>query len=396
MLTRDLVMSRTTKGKVRPTFIDTKKASLRSVANDLVKIVAGSEGLERDDIEAAIDGRIGSVRRQKVAKGLKKLVLDRIEVEEPKPDIGERRQAIFLEATATMRALGDDATVEEYDAALAAMLDRPLDEVRADLYADLAGRRKMVRWRPLKGGELLDRYNMALAQGLVIYASSLEVDAPAPDILAVRKVLRWLKFCRLVSSVKNTGDAWRLEVEGPAAIFSNQKKYGLQLASFLPVVPVLGRFTIRAQVELPRKAPAALVLDQDDPLVSPHDRAMGHVPEEVQQVADAFEDAKWSLELTPQPRHVGVNNLCVPDMTFVEAGTGRTVYFELFHRWHAGPLKARLADLLARPDPSLFLGVDRALLKDEEVAAALEGHEQVLPFNAFPKPKKLLRMLERG
>lgn len=395
MLTRDLLMNRNVKGRLLPTFIDTSQASLRSVANDLVAIVEASKGLERDEIEVAIDGRIGGVRKQKVAKGLKKLILDRVEVEEPAADIAERRFELFLAAAATLRSIEPGCSVEAYEAALAGQVDRPIETVRDDLYADLAGRRKMTDWRQLKGGELLERYNMALAQGLLIYASKLEVDAPKPQILAVRKVLRWLKFCRLVASVENRGDSWRLEVEGPAAIFSNQKKYGMQLATFLPVVPVLGEFTARARVELPRKKPAALILDQDDPLVSPHDRAMGHIPEEIQKVADAFEDAAWSLELTPQPRHVGANNLCVPDMTFVERSTGRTIHFELFHRWHAGPLLARLADLRDRPDADLYLGVDRTLLKDAALAAEVAAHPQVLPFNAFPSPRKLLNTLKK-
>ncbi|EAU62516.1 DUF790 family protein, partial [Stigmatella aurantiaca] len=242
--------------------------------------------------------------------------------------------------------------------------------------------------------ELLDRYNLALAQGPLMGARRLTLRARAPGLLRVRKVLRWLKFCRLVAEVRREGDDWALEVEGPGAVLSLQKKYGLQLASFLSVVPVLERWELAAEVDAHARRRVMLVLDQRDPLVSPHPSALGHIPPEVATLAQGFEDAEWALDLTPLPRHMGASGLCVPDLTFRHQQTGREVALELFHAWHAGPLARRLAELRSRPDPLLLLGVDRALTRTGE-REELEAHPQVVLFNGFPSARKLRERLSK-
>jgi hypothetical protein len=292
-----------------------------------------------------------------------------------------------------LRALPPEATVEAYEARLAQALPAPLPEVREALYADLPGHRRLLGWEALSPPELLDRYNLALAQGPLLEARRLTLRAKAPDLLRVRKVLRWLKFCRLVAEVRHVGEDWTLEVEGPGAMLSLAKKYGLQLAMFLSMVPVLKHWELEATLESPRRR-ATLVLDERDPLVSPHPGALGHIPEEVAALASSFEDADWELELTPLPRHMGATGLCVPDVTFRHRATGQEVALELFHAWHAGPLARRLQELRSRPDPALLLGVDRALARGEE-REALEAHPQVLLFNGYPSPRRLRERLAR-
>jgi predicted nuclease of restriction endonuclease-like RecB superfamily len=210
----------------------------------------------------------------------------------------------------------------------------------------------------------------------------------------VRKVLRWLKFCRLVAEVRHVGEDWSLEVEGPGAMLAMQKKYGLQLASFLSVVPVLGRWELTATVETARKQ-ATLSLSDKDPLVSPLPAALGHVPAEVASLAEGFQDEAWELDLTPLPRHMGASGLCVPDLTFRHRESRREVALELFHAWHAGPLARRLAELRSRPDVGLLLGVDRALAKEAAERETLEAHPQVMLFNGFPSVKKLRERLSK-
>jgi hypothetical protein len=168
------------------------------------------------------------------------------------------------------------------------------------------------------------------------------------------------------------------------------------LATFLPVVPVLRRYALEARIELPRREPLLLELDHKSPLVSPYDDALGHIPPEVAAIAGKFaEDAAWQLDLTPEPRHVGPSDVCVPDLTFRHRGNGAIVCFELFHRWHHHALERRVAALRSRPDPHLYLGVDRSLTRRPELSGALEGHPQVMPFNLFPSEAKIREILQR-
>ncbi|MDC0710137.1 DUF790 family protein [Stigmatella sp. ncwal1] len=394
MLTRDLLLFRVREGKLRPSFIKREDPELLALATELVAEVERAQGQTRDDLEETLALRAGAFTRPKIARGLVKLLLDRALFDEATEGVAQARWERFQTAARVLRTLPAEAPVELYEARLAEALPAPLEEVREALYVDLPGHRRLLGWEALTPPELLDRYNLALAQGPLMGARRLTLRARAPALLRVRKVLRWLKFCRLVAEVRREGDDWALEVEGPGALLSLQKKYGLQLASFLSVVPVLERWELAAEVDASARRRVMLVLDQRDPLVSPHPAALGHIPPEVATLAQAFEDAEWALDLTPLPRHMGASGLCVPDLTFRHQKTGQEVALELFHAWHAGPLARRLEELRSRPDPQLLLGVDRALTRTGE-REELEAHPQVVLFNGFPSARKLRERLAR-
>ncbi len=388
MLTRELLLFRVRDGKLRPTFVKRREVALLTLAGELIAEVEAARGRTRDDVEETLALRAGAHPRPKVARGLGKRLVDRMLFDEPPEGIAEARAAAFREAARVLRALPADATAEAYEARLADALPRPLPEAREALYADLPGDRPLVDWERLSAEELVDRYNLALAQGPLFDARRLTLRARAPELLRVRKVLRWLKFCRLVAEVRREDEDWVLEVEGPGAMLALQKKYGLQLANFLAVVPVLERWQLTATLENARRR-ATLVLDDNDPLCSPHGTALGHIPPEVATLAQGFDDADWELDLLPLPRHMGASGLCVPDLTFRHRQTRREVALELFHAWHAAPLARRLEELRSRPDAGLLLGVDRALAREPETRATLEAHPQVVLFHGFPSAKRL-------
>lgn len=389
MLTRDLLLHRTREGRLRPSFVSREDAGLLALAQTLLGELQDAVGRTREDLEEALALHAGAFKKPRVARGLVKLLLDRMDFGEPEPQVAATRAEALRTAARVLRTLPPDATQEDYTQRLAAVLPAPLDDVRERLYADLPPQRRLVALELPGAAELLDRYNLALAQGHLLHAKRLHLRARAPELLRVRKVLRWLKFCRLVAQLHREDDDWELSVEGPGAMLDLQKKYGLQLASFLTVVPLLQRWELRADLSSARRT-ATLVLDHRDPLVSPHAGALGHVPEEVAALARALEeDSEWALDLTPLPRHTGAAGLCVPDLTLRHRESGREVALELFHAWHAGALRRRLEELRARPDPQLLLGVERALLRDESERALLEAHPQVLLFRGYPSPKKL-------
>jgi predicted nuclease of restriction endonuclease-like RecB superfamily len=388
MLTRELLLFRTRDAKLRPSFVQREDAALLTLAGEFIASVEAGRGAPRDEVEETLALRAGAHARPKVARGLVKLLVDRMRFEEPAPGAVEARTAAFRESARVRLALPAHASVEDYEARLAGALSQPLSALREALYADLPGHRALLDWEALGPAELLDRYNLALAQGPLFDARRLTLRARAPELLRVRKVLRWLKFCRLVAEVRREGEDWVLEVEGPGAMLALQKKYGLQLASFLSVVPVLTRWQLTAAIENPRRR-VTLVLDDKDPLVSPHGSALGHIPPEVASLAAGFEDADWELDLLPLPRNVGATGLCVPDVTFRHRQTRREVALELFHAWHAGPLARRLEELRSRPDEGLLLGVDRALAKGAQEREVLEAHPQVVLFHGFPSAKRL-------
>lgn len=362
-----------------------------ALATSLAAIPSDSAGAERAMIDDRVDAATTGFTRPKVAAGLAKLLTDRIEFEEPSDEGPELRASTFAEASRLLRSLDDDATPGDYERLLSQHFP-DLERRRERLYADHPQHRRMLSWDPVDGPALVDRYNLALVQGVVMRARRIEIEATAPELLRVRRLLRWLKFSRLVGEVTRTGRDWRIVVEGPAEILAMQKKYGLQLAIFIAAVPVLQRFRLSAEVRFEHGAPALLELDESAPLVSPQLRTLGHVPEEIGVIVAKLSDETWEADPSPLPRTVGKGALCVPDLLMRRKSDELEVAFEFFHRWHRHQLSRRLEDLRIRPDPKLLLAVDESLLAGEPDAA---DHPQVMPFKGFPSERRLRAMLTR-
>ena len=77
------------------------------------------------------------------------------------------------------------------------------------------------------------------------------------------------------------------------------------------------------------------------------------------------------------------------------------MHVELFHRWHAGQLTKRIALLAEKPDLPLLLGIDRALVKNEEefdnlFADAPEVKEKCWLFRDFPGISTTVNALKRA
>lgn len=395
MLTRQLRRERVREGRLRPLFVDARSGPLLSLSASLISVIEDGVGDSRAALEERLGGLAGAAKQPVIARGLVKLLLDRTTFEPADPGAVERRRG-WLELAHRVRCgLPEGAGPEDFERALEASLREPLVQVRETLLSDLPAVRRLLSWKPLPPEALLDRYNLALAQAPLLETQRLTVTAPAPSLLAVRKVLRWLRFCRLLAEVRQEDGAWVLEVEGPGAVVGMHKKYGLQLANFLAGVPALERWSLEAPL-VSRGRAVTLVLDHTDPLVSPLPSAAGWLPPGLRNLADELaEDAQWALELLPMPRPSG-RGLCVPDLMLKERHGTREIAVELFHRWHSGALTRRLEALDQRPDPGLILGVERALVKNPNMKARLEGRGDVFLFNEYPTARKLRTLLPAG
>ena len=401
MLTRELLIFRRVKGNLRPTFIDVRDEPHLALAAALIEIFEHGIGETRGTLDEALDVLVGEARKQKFARGLVKLLQDRCGFEEAGDAASTLRRQAFVASAATLRALPDDATLDLYLERLGAALPLPLDDCRTQLYADLTEHRKLLTRVLPTPQALLERYNLAQAQGLALYAQGLRVRTPSQSQLELRKLLRWLKWSRLVAEVHREGDEWVLQVEGPGAMFDMQKKYGLQLANFLAAVPLLSKYTLEAEVDVPRGAKGTMVLDHKDPLRALDQSALGHIPPEIEAGMAALADERWTCEALPELRHTGATGMCVPDFGLRDRESGASIVVELFHRWHRHALLRRLDELRTRPDPALVLGVDLSLVKpgkdgkDDELAARVHDHPQVFTFNKFPSRRRLQPILDR-
>lgn len=240
----------------------------------------------------------------------------------------------------------------------------------------------------------MHRYNCALVQGLVLFATRLRVSVEHASLVERRNLFRAIKFHRLV--VGNfTSDEGRLsfELEGPLSVMMSTQAYGFRMANFFPHLPFLEEWRMEACLKLKNRE-CRLELTHRQGLRSHYREWGGYVPEEFEQFVSSFNERyfPWQVRWSDQLVHLEKQDFCFPDFTFTHLENGRTFYFELFHRWHKGNLIKRLNTIQKLPSHPLRIGVCQSLYKQDSIRTIIEKNGQFLDkflvtFREFPTPK---------
>ncbi len=324
-------------------------------------------------------------------------------------------------------------TEDQYRMAVESSLESPL--ARERLYADLPDNDRLLSFHDTSPRELIERYNVALVQGLLLEATSIELDVEDASQAQLRRLFSLVRFNRLVSSAearapKNhvcqapksaESEACQLRpecallqsahentttihftIDGPGSILSQSRSYGFQLARFFPAVVNLKHWSMTATI-LHTNAYGTkereLKLDESSGLTC-RDAYGSYVPEEITMFRKAFaaKNSQWHF-VEECPLLKGKKGLLVfPDFGFTSPD-GTTIYLELFHRWHANQLMQRLDQLDGGSEWPLLIGVDRAIAAKPEFQERLDAspafQKTGFLYRDFPTIDKLLSKLEQ-
>ncbi|MBF0177829.1 MAG: DUF790 family protein [Magnetococcales bacterium] len=400
MLTRDLLRHTLRQGRIYPRFIDVDNQLTLNLAEELTAIYQCNIGLGLDELTELTQPIINGHRTPLVAKGLNKLLLDRCQFREADAAIGEARLAILERATHLLRQpnMGD---LEHYRRMVAEPYGPDPDQIAGRLYADLPIRQPLEAFDPPTPEALLQRYNLAQAQGLLFFAQAVTLTLRESRVVRLRRFFQYLRFFRLLFRILRTGEhGYRMRLDGPLSLFDGHRKYGFQLALALPAFCDLEAWNMEAEVRIPGHAPVLLVLDEKSPLRSHYARLTGYHPREFQVFNQQFQEQAppgWTMAPEADILQRTGQEVWIPDWTFV-APNHALIHVELFHRWHASLLESRLESLEQTADPPLLvLGVDRFLYRDLVRKARLDGSrwfaDHGFLFNEFPPVERVLKCL---
>lgn len=386
--------------------MDPASAELLGLAENLLALYAGEPVPNRAEIEETAAVLARGQRDPRLAKGLHKLIQDQVEFTQPGTvDFAAcRSRVLALAAQALRDDPGEDP--EDFHAAILAAAAPPEDVRERGIYGDLPQFEYPLAPPRLSPQALLERYNTGLVQALLLTAAELRVKVGDPEPAQLRRLFKYLKFFRLLARVTVCRNdraggmkSLELEVAGPASVLGQNRRYGLQLASFFPAVCDLDSWKLETTVEW-RDQRYELRLDQRSGLVGHYRNFSAYVPEEIQLFHRDFQ-AKgqgWSIVASERPLRLEGGEHIFPDLSF-QNGEGRVVHLELFHRWHAGPLVRRLHQLAEHTDLPLILGVDRAVAARKEAKEALEGcpwfEERGFLFRDYPTVERTRKCLDR-
>jgi predicted nuclease of restriction endonuclease-like RecB superfamily len=395
MLTGSLVRVRYSRQRILPVYVSATDPANFELATRLLDAFRNREGVTRgelmDDLVETFGDRPGLFLQQ----GLTKLLEDRCEFAVVSGQPPETlREAVFGSAAAA-RGGGsfDRAAVLQ---SVSSDLGQTPADVEAGLFADLKSEQQLVKFQDTTSERLLQRYNVALAQAVLLRAVGVTIDIRREPPARLRRLFRLVKFHRLVCDVESLGpDAYRLKLDGPMSLFTATQKYGLQLALFLPAVLHCRDFTLTAELRWgPQRKPKTFTLSPADGLVSPQPEQGTYVPPELAMFAEQFRKkaAGWLLHDETAVFPLG-GGFWVPDFRLEHVESGRALYLEVLGFWRRSSAEAHLRRLKEHARKPYILAVSEQLKIDD---VQLEGlPAEVVRFKAMPLPEEVVKRAEK-
>ena len=393
MLTRELLRFQKRNG-FKPFFVDAESAALQNLAQTLITLCSDGvkQRMSREELDELATLVIRQEKDQILGEGLYKLLTDRCTFDIPQElDYPALRRELFTESSRQLKECGGDISV--YREGLAKFSEF----TASDIYGDLPELERLQSFRELYPKELLNRYNIALVQGLLLYAEEVKLVVRDTNPAELRRVFKYLKFFRLLAELRQLPNgAIGLHISGPFALFANTRKYALQLANFFPAAVNLAEWKLQAKLRLNGHG-GKLILDHTAPLVSHYRNFSGYVPEEIRMFHKLFaaQAEDWTI-IGETPFIKGIKpELIFPDLSFQRKSDGKIIHLELFHRWHKGQLEHRLEFLQGHSGLPLLIGIDRALADDAEFAVLQKRFPSVCcyRFRDFPGVERTVKAL---
>jgi predicted nuclease of restriction endonuclease-like RecB superfamily len=398
MLTADLVMARLYKGEIKPRYVDPAGEEGLALAEQLIELFAAHEGRTRGELEAALAELRGTDTEFLLHRGLAKLLFDRTTVESAAQAPPEELRAKVFELSARRwraQAAQEEFRPEEVLREVGAELGYGPEVIGRWLYADLKDEQTVNAFESCTPEWLLHRYNVALAQGVLLRATELTIHWPAADKRATRELFRRIKFFQLLHRLEREDDGWRIVLDGPLSVFQASGKYGVAMASFLPTLLHFEGWSLEAEVRFKkdRGGTQCFKLSPREGLRS-HTRLAGQwQPEELSWLPGelAALDPDWEAEEDAELIELGGAGVLVPDYVFRHRKTGVKVYLEVFGFWRRGALKSRLEQLKKHGPKRLILAISKALAAEHEDLEEVPA--EVYVFRTQPLARQVLPRL---
>ncbi len=390
-----------------PLYIDRDAAHWLEAAESLLLLFREGAGMTRGEIESEIDELFGGGgKATQVYRGLAKVLEDRAEFEvvaDVPPEV--IREKVFMAAADYRRQLRAEEPAPAIApffaatrslSAVAAELKLEPDAVLNSLFADLHDENRLLRFEDMTAQRLIDRYNVALAQAVLLRSVLVKAEIRNERPARYRQLFRRLKFHRLLYRVEGSmRDGYVFQIDGPLSLFSATTKYGLQVAWFLPALLLCRDFRLDAELRWgPKREPRSFFLESRDGLVS-HQADTGiYVPAELTAFVERFRQVApaWEISECTDVIELGREGVWVPDYRFVHRATGTDVFVEVLGFWKRSSLE-RLTRLLPLHGPPRFvLAISDRLKVDEEALQDLPG--PILRFKEIPNASELAALLE--
>lgn len=387
MLPSDLLRYNVRGGYASPSYV---KGDRQTWAGKVLQIMADHQGKTRKELLETLRALEGDSPDYYLVRGLTHLVLEdatfNIAVSINPEDL--RQEAFTLAANRGHHS----QVVPVILAELAAKYELTPELIKEALYADLPENHILTATPAMTPEVLIDRYNLAQAQGLFYYAHWMVITAHRNVPGEYRRLFHRIKLFGLMYAVEgNLEDGYRIYIDGPASILRQTRKYGVGMAAFLPALLQVTKWQLEAQLEVKGKQ-IGYILTSECSLKSHYTK-----PPSFDSMLEASFFERWQQMGTAWAieREVEIVDLkgtvFVPDFA-LRHPDGRLVHFEIVGFWHPDYLRRKFDKVRKADMQNLVLAVSERLNVTDEHLEGVVG--PIIFFKGKLDPKVVLETIE--
>lgn len=414
MLTADLIRPRV---RIRGNEITTQPLSqadliARRTAAELIRLFQAHLNHPRRELEAALEEYEGDRLDYPVLRGFAKVLSDAATfANEPPVDPADVRAALLTLAAERGPVVAHPDLLhpsirETLVSEVAESFGLTPAGVENALYADLPEEQLLVsvgqQWTEQ---ELLGRYNLELARGLLYWASEMRLTVGG----GYKDLFKYLKLFKLMHTIRTLPKGgYAITVDGPLSPFVQATlRYGFQMAKFLPGLMLCPEWTMEADIHIPwrrmqsetsKPSPLSYRLGSRSELRSHYTASAAYDSLLEEDFAAEFEarfggtGRKWVLAREDEIIPVG-DSVLIPDFSFTHIRDGRRALVELAGFWHPEYLRRKAWKLRQAGRRDVVLVAYQSVNTTPETWADVPG--EVLLFASKPIIKDVLEAVER-
>lgn len=407
MLPSDLLLNYSRGESLEPKRLALNNAN-QTLAATVIQIFREQVNQTQGSLEARLRELEGEGTDFKVKRGLAHLLkadaFSTFEIVSPlEPEV--LRQRVFALSAQTVPVPAHAATTLQ---TLADQLSQELGRevlpphIQQGLYADLKENRILTRFDAPEPDALLHRYNLSQVQGIFYKATQIRINAHRNDPGEYKLLFRYLKLFGLMAYIEGDADhGFTLTIDGPASLFSQNTRYGTDIAKLIPALLHVSKWSLVADLRI-KDGFTREVRDRQFTLQSTCGLVSHYPPGKPYDslLESAFVDrwsrlkTDWQLErevdLIPIP-----GSVMIPDFRLVHPD-GRTVLLEIVGYWRPDYLRKKFSQVRQSGRDDLILAISERLNLEKAGVRVSDLPVPVVWFKDKLQPKAVLAILDES
>jgi predicted nuclease of restriction endonuclease-like RecB superfamily len=256
-----------------------------------------------------------------------------------------------------------ESTESKVKSEIAKTLESSWDEISENLFADVPDFHRLKSFNGFPDAHsLLSSYNVGQVQVALFDATKLRIHATQD----YKAILRYAKLAGLMHTITRRDDGtYTLELDGPASVFRETKRYGVRMAEFIPGLLSCHGWTMEAELRRSGSRIMRLSLRAKDGLSSKTSS-----PQEFDSSVEESFARKWGTEVRDGWRLERETEILTrgqhcffPDFTFVHE-SGLRLPMEVIGFWTPEYLTAKRQTLELFAEQQIVLAI-KAPLADQ-------------------------------